>query len=675
MAMAAQPGVAPPAGPREPAAWPALAALALLVIALDITPITNNDIFLHLATGRVVLEVGSVPRVDDYSALANGRPFIAHEWLAGVIFRLVERAAGLDALILLKTLVALLVAALLYAAARRWGASPEVAVPSLALVLILASARFMERPHIFTFLMTAAFLLVLAHGAAGRRGLLWLLPPLQFVWANLHAGFLLGPAIVLLAAAGVLLDSLLAGRTAPDEEPGGRTPDPAPGLEGPVGPLLSALRLAGFSALLLALCLVNPYGIDLLRFPFHLTGSLFMEEIYEWLPPFGSVFASTYMMRYYVAWAAFGGAALLLAWWRTVAPRPAPRGARSLPSGGAFQVLLFALLFGLSLRMNRNVSDFALATFPGVAAAATWLLRRRRAAETSPAPAPSRARIRLLRLQAAILVALAGWFALEGYPYGPGRRRPFGLGLGPNVPVAAAGYLEANAVRGNAFNTYGTGAYLVYRFHPLVRVGMDSRNDVYGAALYRDYERALLEPEALHAMLRRIDASFIFLDWPRQGAVRTAAAIQALRRWRPVYFDDRATVYLETGGPYAALVERDGYALLDPSLFRPGTLRAGDAAAALAEAERAVRSSGGSYIARLMRIDALLLLGRREEAFDEEARILAAAPPLHHVYVHLGLMRLGLNDRPGAADRFRRALALNPESEAAAQGLREAGGS
>ena len=73
-----------------------------------------------------------------------------------------------------------------------------------------------------------------------------------------------------------------------------------------------------------------------------------------------------------------------------------------------------------------------------------------------------------------------------------------------------------------------------------------------------------------------------------------------------------------------------------------------------------------------MRIDALLALGRREEAFDEEARILAVAPPLHHVYVHLGLMRLGLNDRRRAADYFRRALRLNPESEAALQGLREA---
>src|SRR5438445_631391 len=76
----------------EAAGWIALAALAA---ALTITPITNNDVFLHLTTGRLVLQTGSVPRVDDYSALANGRAFMAHEWLSGVLFHLIERAFGL----------------------------------------------------------------------------------------------------------------------------------------------------------------------------------------------------------------------------------------------------------------------------------------------------------------------------------------------------------------------------------------------------------------------------------------------------------------------------------------------------------------------------------------------------------------------------------------------------
>src|SRR5439155_15295594 len=76
-----------------------LAALGVLIVALGATPITNNDIFLHLKTGSIILAHGTIPHEDDYSALARGRPFIAHEWLAAVVFRVVHAVGGFDGLI------------------------------------------------------------------------------------------------------------------------------------------------------------------------------------------------------------------------------------------------------------------------------------------------------------------------------------------------------------------------------------------------------------------------------------------------------------------------------------------------------------------------------------------------------------------------------------------------
>jgi hypothetical protein len=199
-----------PAPPRTRAWRLAAAALGLLTVALTTAPISNNDLFLHLVTGRVVLEQHAVPRVDDYSALARGRPYVAHEWLAAVLFRLVQQAGsgeGFDRLVIAKVALSLLLAWLLLRAARHAGATPVVALPALAWVMCLAAARLQERPHLFSYLLLAAFILILtrrrrriAHGRADR-GLL-LLPPLQILWTNLHGSFLLGPAIVLLAAAG-----------------------------------------------------------------------------------------------------------------------------------------------------------------------------------------------------------------------------------------------------------------------------------------------------------------------------------------------------------------------------------------------------------------------------------------------------------------------------------------
>jgi hypothetical protein len=639
------PGAAPVASPGRTGLAGARAALAALVVASTLAPVTNNDLFLHLRTGALVLATGSVPRVDDYSALARGRPFVAHEWLAGVIFRLVERTFGghgFDALILLKVAVALLTVALLLRAAAHLGADPVVATGCAAFVTLLAAARFLERPHIFSYALLAAFLMILARRRARRSagrpgGGLWLLAVLEIAWANLHGSFLLGPAVVGLAAAAETAEAL----TGPADL---RRPRRA-----------EAARLALTAAALVAATLVNPYGVALLRFPFALTGSAFMGQIYEWLPPWTEPFRSTYMARYYVLWAAAGMAVFAIALAR------AGRGGDT--RRGLFPALLFAAFFVLSLRMNRNVTDFALATCPGVAAALTDLLRQRGAGRGSPARGASAA-------LAAMLLGIAAWFVVAGYPFSASSRRPFGLGLGAGIPAAAADYVERSGIRGNTFNTYSAGAYLVYRFHPEVRVGMDSRNDVYGEELWNEYTRALGSPQDLARMLGRIDARFLFIEWAQPGLMTTASAIRQLSpAWRPVYFDDTAVVYLQEGGPYAAVLARDGYALLDPALFRPASWSTAEASAALAEADRAVAASGDAFIARVMRVEALATLGRRDEAGVEEARLVADDPPLYHIQILLGLAHLARGERAEAAARLRRALELNPASSVARQAL------
>jgi hypothetical protein len=636
----------------------ALLALLLLLLALTITPITNNDLFLHLKTGETILKTGKVPRVDDYSALARGRPFIAHEWLSGVLFSLVQAVAGWNGLILLKSVVAVAVAALLYATARLSGSPPVLALPALAFVMILAASRFMERPHIFTYLMVAAFLVLLARRRSGRRAPLWAFVLLQVVWANLHGGFVLGPAITALAAAASALDRALG------RGPGAASPRP----------VRETGTLAVLAAALLLASLLNPYGATLLRFPFQLTGTSFMGEIYEWLPPLfaldlksGTVlwspYASTYMALYYIVWIGFGLVSIVLA-----AARLRREGA--LPPCGTFGALVFAAFLALSLRMNRNVADFALATFPGTtamfAASATPLARWRRSEETTGPDGGARRSV--FPWITAGLLLLAVWFGAKGYPYSPSLRRETGFGIGRNIPVSAADYLQSVRIRGSIFDTYASGAYLVYRLYPEVRVAMDSRNDVYGEDLYREYSRALTDADALEALLKRLDAAAVLLEWPNQGMMTAAAAVHRLKGWTPVYFDDVAVIYLRADGPWAAVVAKDGFALLDPALYRGGAIRRENAARALDEAERALQQNR-SYVARVMRIDALFGLGRDSEAIQDETRLLREDPPLFHIYTHLGWIRLARGDRAEAAERFRRALHFEPDSQVALQGL------
>jgi hypothetical protein len=630
----------------------ALAGLGLFVVTLSLSPIIDYDLFLHLKTGAVILETGHVPQVDDYSALARGRPFVAHEWLAEVLFRLIERGFGrhaFPALTCLAAFVALATAASLYGTARLLGASAFLAVPMLGFVMVLAAARLVVRPHLFSYLMTAVFLLLLSARRAGRRIPPWTFLSLQVAWANLHGGFLLGPMLVGLAAIGARVEGGLASPAA------GAVARP------PAQPRSEALRLGLLAAALPVACLLNPYGARLLLFPFRLSGTSFMGEIYEWRPPFASAFAGTYMARYYVAWIVVGAATIL-------GVLVAFRRRRAAPPAWAFGLLLFGALLALSLRMNRAVTDFGLATFPGLAAALTWLAGDRLARLDRPP-------IRLLVTLSTIagLSGLAGWFALNGYPYRPGSVRPFGFGVIGNTPVLAADYLEANGVRGNVFNSYGAGPYLIYRLYPSIRVAMDSRNDVYGEAIYDEYKKALVDPVALGALLQHLDAVAVVLDWVGGKNLPTARLLRRVGPWVPVSFDDAALVYMRADGEARGLVDRDGYALLDPAGYRPGAFRPEDAERALREAERAVAASRGSTIARVMKIDALLALGRRDDARGEEARLLAMPPDLPYIYVFLGDLWLGSGDRETAGARYRKALDLAPGWGRALDGLRASG--
>jgi len=122
------------------------------------------------------------------------------------VLALAHRAAGIPGTVLLKTGFVLGTWAILFRVAVRRGAHPALAALALALAAWSAEPRFVERPHLVTFLGLALLLLALERAEAGRPRLLWLLVPLGLLWANANSCFFLAPAILLLYAAGAWLD-------------------------------------------------------------------------------------------------------------------------------------------------------------------------------------------------------------------------------------------------------------------------------------------------------------------------------------------------------------------------------------------------------------------------------------------------------------------------------------
>jgi hypothetical protein len=148
-----------------------------------------------LRFGLTHIETGQLARSDPYSYTAHGEPWINHEWLTEWIFGVIYLAAGVAGLIGLRAALLLLcVLAMASIVWRRRLAAPIALAWAIFGCLILAEF-FRVRPQMFTFAFMAILLMICDRYRPERRWILWLVPLLMALWANLHAGFVAGLGI------------------------------------------------------------------------------------------------------------------------------------------------------------------------------------------------------------------------------------------------------------------------------------------------------------------------------------------------------------------------------------------------------------------------------------------------------------------------------------------------
>ena len=116
--------------------------------------IKDLDLWLHLKTGKFIIEHGYVPQVDVLSCAIAGKPWINHEWLFQVIVYSIKNLWGFEGLVTMQVVVVLLTVAILMFLGyneRRQG----LIVFTLLLVLFNYQMRFTIRPDIFSLLFFA----------------------------------------------------------------------------------------------------------------------------------------------------------------------------------------------------------------------------------------------------------------------------------------------------------------------------------------------------------------------------------------------------------------------------------------------------------------------------------------------------------------------------------------
>lgn len=192
----------PDAAPRRRDSIPAVlagaaASAALVLVWMQATGLRfGDDLFYDLRTGAWVLAHHAVPRTDPWSWTAYGQPWVAHEWLWGVLAELSWRAIGWPGVEALVACFAVLCWAALARALQHRGHTELWA----ALAVGLAMPFWVSRPQTASYAAFAATLWLLRRARSADWP--WA-AALGVLWANLHGGSaIVGPGV--LACAGLL---------------------------------------------------------------------------------------------------------------------------------------------------------------------------------------------------------------------------------------------------------------------------------------------------------------------------------------------------------------------------------------------------------------------------------------------------------------------------------------
>ena len=161
--------------------------------------LAESDTFWQVRTGLLTIHQRRIPTVDTFSWTVHGRPWTLNSWGFNVVLAAAYRLAGLPGVALACAALVAATGGLVLLLARRLGASPTVAGMSLVLLVApLLTVYFSARPQLIDYVAVLALVLLL-RGIVEAQASMWSLVALGGLtigWVNLHAGALLGVAIV-----------------------------------------------------------------------------------------------------------------------------------------------------------------------------------------------------------------------------------------------------------------------------------------------------------------------------------------------------------------------------------------------------------------------------------------------------------------------------------------------
>lgn len=467
------------------------AVLLFGLLAMTARNALDPDLWWHLRTGQWIVETGHVPHSDPFSFTRAGNAWVSHEWLSEVAFYELWKHGGAAALIVFSAIITTAGLMLLYLRCpgkRHWAAA------ATAFGALAAAPSWGVRPQMFTFALASLLLWLIESGEKRPRLLFWI-PPLFLLWLNLHAGFALGPALLLAYGVGLLME------TACGNTPWQQT-----------RPIL--LRVLLLLLVCLALVPLNPSGAQLYRYPFDTLRSPGMRSfIGEWRSPdFHEWLYRPFLLIWLLVLAALASF-------------------RSRPRGRVIVPLLLTSFAALDA--VRHIPIFVLVAIPVIAAAlpaasASYAVWQRRPDSLRSKPLFNGAVVILMAV-----LALVKWVSLS---------RNQNAREAEQFPQQAVAFLRASDQPRRIFVYYDWGGYAIWKLYPEYRVFVDGRADLYGDDLLHQFETAVQFRTGWRDILDSWKVEAILV--PPSCALAQALLLDS--NWHTAFSDSKAMILFRT---------------------------------------------------------------------------------------------------------------------------------
>ena len=493
-----------------------IAAIFLIaVFLLTLKPIADYDTGYHLKTGEYIVAHSAVPLYDIFSYTAPNARWIAHYWLSDVVFYEIDKTLGNYGLIafisILATLTYFIVLKL------TWEKIGKRLLPLILFFVFsyLTLELWVVRPQVFTYFFAVFLIYILEKWRHFKNiRLLYLLIPIFIVWANMHAGVILGFAVVGLYAAQYCLANWHNKR-------------------------LFIKPLSIFAVSILA-TLLNPNGYKTIIYGWIIAPVVKQMRVTEW----ESIFS--YMEKWQAkVFLVFLVATLIFVWWAVLRRKKKflemDWVSLGLVTGAAIMPLISI----------RHIAFFPLFSLPVVSLyLSRWLDEKGVIFERVIFAVP-------LTILIGVILIIGPAIRLVRMPDV----------LMPPLPIGTADFILKNNIPGPIFNPEHYGGYLIWRLWPDYKVFIDGRSEIYMGTPNSDYNAILYQDKGWENLVNdKYKINLIIMTYPEFANDAGLKLVQGIHKlgFVTVYYDDTALVFVRDSEQNKNVIDKFGDRLIDP---------------------------------------------------------------------------------------------------------------